>query len=121
MKEQRVERVAELIKREISVILLSRVRDPRLKRFTITQVKVSPDLRQAKVFIDFPGEEKEEKYQALQKATGFIKSELALRLRIRFMPEITFIKDETLDKAFQVVELLNQIEKEEDEREKGDN
>ena len=66
MKEQRVERVAELIKREVSIILLSRVRDPRLKRFTITRVKVSQDLRQAKVFIYFPEGDKEEKYQALQ-------------------------------------------------------
>ncbi|HOQ67095.1 MAG TPA: 30S ribosome-binding factor RbfA [Candidatus Atribacteria bacterium] len=121
MKEQRAERVAELIKREISVILLYRVGDPRLKRFTITQVKVSPDLRQAKVFIYFPGTEKKEKYQALQKATGFIKNELALRLRIKFMPEIIFVMDETMDKAFQVVELLNQMEREEDGRETGDN
>ena len=106
MKEQRVERVAELIKREVSIILLSRVRDPRLKRFTITRVKVSQDLRQAKVFIYFPEGDKEEKYQALQKATGFIKSELALRLRIKFMPEIVFVIDDTMEKAFQVVELL---------------
>ena len=117
----KVERVAELIKREVSIILLSRVRDPRLKRFTITRVKVSQDLRQAKVFIYFPEGDKEEKYQALQKATGFIKSELALRLRIKFMPEIVFVIDDTMEKAFQVVELLNQMERKEDGSEKGDN
>ena len=57
----------------------------------------------------------------MQKATGFIKNELALRLRIKFMPEIIFVMDETMDKAFQVVELLNQMEREEDGRETGDN
>ena len=67
MKEQRAERVAELIKREISVILLYRVGDPRLKRFTITQVKVSPDLRQAKVFIYFPGTEKRKNIKPCKK------------------------------------------------------
>ncbi|MEN3185488.1 MAG: 30S ribosome-binding factor RbfA [Atribacterota bacterium] len=114
MKEQRPKRVAELIKREVSQILLSRVEDPRIKRFTITRVEVSPDIRQAKIFVSFEeGEEREEKIKILQKATGFVKAELAQRIRIRFMPEILFVADNIFEKAFQVVALLNRMEQEE--------
>jgi len=114
MKEQRPKRVAELIKREVSQILISRVEDPRIKRFTITRVEVSPDIRQAKIFISFEEqEEREERMKILQKATGFVKAELAQRIRIKFMPEIIFVSDSTFDKAFRVVALLNRMEQEE--------
>lgn len=113
MKEQRPKRVAELVKREVSQILFSRVEDPRIKRFTITRVEVSPDLRLAKIFVSFDEEEgKEEKFRTLQKATRFVKAELAQRIRIKFMPEIVFVADNTFEKAFQVVALLSKIEQE---------
>ncbi|MDI3530902.1 MAG: ribosome-binding factor [Candidatus Atribacteria bacterium] len=115
MKEQRPKRVAELIKREISKILLSQTSDPRLKRFTIVRVEVSPDLKFAKIFISSPFAEanSEEQFKALQKALGFIKRELSKRLVIKSLPEIQFVPDSTLEKAFQVVELIKRIEKEE--------
>ncbi|MGQ9473872.1 MAG: 30S ribosome-binding factor RbfA [Candidatus Caldatribacteriaceae bacterium] len=112
MKEQRPKRVAELIKREVSQILFSRIEDPRIKRFTITRVEVSPDLRLAKIFVSFDEEEREGKFRTLQKATHFVKAELAKRIRIKFMPEIIFIADNTFEKAFQVVALLSKIEQE---------
>lgn len=112
MKEQRPLRVAELIKREVSRILLSKIQDPRLRGFTITRVEMSPDLKLAKIFVSFGGQEKEEeKYEALKKATKFIKGELASRIRIKFMPEIVFVADPTLEKAIKVVELLSRMEK----------
>lgn len=111
MKEQRPKRVAELIKREVSQILLSRAEDPRIKRFTVTRVEVSPDIRRAKIFVSFgEGEEGEERVKLLQKATGFVKAELAQRIRIKFMPEIVFVADSAFEKAFQVVALLNRME-----------
>lgn len=113
MKEQRPLRVAELIRREVSQILLSEMADPRLRGFTITRVEMSPDLKQAKIFVGFlehTGEE--EKYEALKKATKFIRGLLASRIRIKFMPEIVFVADPTLEKAFHVVELLNRLERE---------
>uniref|UniRef100_A0A7V4DGT2 Ribosome-binding factor A n=1 Tax=Candidatus Caldatribacterium californiense TaxID=1454726 RepID=A0A7V4DGT2_9BACT len=113
MKEQRPLRVAELIKREVSRILLSEVEDPRLRGFTITRVEMSPDLKQAKIFVGFLGEAEEgERYEALKRATKFIRGVLASRIRIKFMPEIVFVADPTLEKAFQVVELLNRLEQE---------
>ncbi len=113
MKEQRPKRVAELIKREVSQILLSKIEDPRLKRFTITRVEVSSDIGQAKIFISFEeDDEKGERMKVLHKATGFVKAELARRIRIKFMPEITFVADNAFQKAFQVVALLNRMEKE---------
>ncbi|BER92021.1 30S ribosome-binding factor RbfA [Thermatribacter velox] len=115
MKEQRPKRVAELIKREVSKILLSQTSDPRLKRFTIVRVEVSPDLKLAKIFISssFAETNSEEQFKALQKALGFIKRELSKRLVIKSLPEIQFVPDSTLEKAFQVVELIKRIEKEE--------
>ncbi|MEN3188392.1 MAG: ribosome-binding factor A, partial [Atribacterota bacterium] len=66
------------------------------------------------IFVSFEeGEEREEKIKILQKATGFVKAELAQRIRIRFMPEILFVADNIFEKAFQVVALLNRMEQEE--------
>lgn len=113
MKEQRPLRVAELIRREVSQILLSEMADPRLRGFTITRVEMSPDLKQAKIYVGFLEHAGEgEKYEALKKATKFIRGLLASRIRIKFMPEIVFVADPTLEKAFNVVELLNRLERE---------
>lgn len=119
MREQRTERVAKLLEKEISSLLLFQSKDPRLRRFTITRVWVSADLRLARVFIDFPGTEVEraEKFEALTHATKFVKAELARKVRIRFFPEIVFVKDDLLPKAFRVVQLINQVES---ERKKGE-
>lgn len=114
MREQRAERIAKLLEKETSSLLLFQMKDPRLKRFTITRVWVSPDLRLARIFIDFPGSEEEriEKFETLTHATKFIKAELARKIRIKFFPEIVFVKDDLLPKAFRVVQLINQMESE---------
>ncbi len=111
MKEQRIQRIQELIKREISVILLSEVEDERLNRFTITKVEVTPDLRMGRVYISFPGTPGEvtEKFEALEKASGFIKGALSRRIHIKFMPDIVFMPDATMDKASHVLDLLHRI------------
>ncbi len=121
MKEQRIQRIQELIKREISLILLSDVEDERLNRFTITKVEVTPDLRIGRIFIHFPGTPKEvtEKFEALEKASGFIKGALAHRIHIKFMPDIVFISDATLDKASHVIDLLNEISRKTKDTDKG--
>lgn len=124
MKEQRPKRVAELIKREVSKILLSQTSDPRLKHFTIARVEVTPDLKLARIFISFISSSfsetgSEEHFKALQKALGYIKKELSKRLVIKSLPEIQFVPDSTLEKAFQVVELLKRIEREEHKDAKG--
>lgn len=112
MSGQRTQRFAELIKREISLLLIGSVEDARLKRFTVTRVEVTPDLKHVRVYISFPGDrvEVEEKFQALLRASSFIKSELAKKIRIRYMPDIQYYPDVFLEKASRVIDLLNQIE-----------
>lgn len=112
-----MQRIAELIKREISKIMYSSAEDQRLKRLIITHVNVTPDLKLARIYVSNPNEKEqtEEYFHALQKASGFIKSNLAPHLQLRYMPELEFIYDTSLEKACQVIELLNQIEKK-DER-----
>jgi len=101
MKEQRVERVAELIKREVSIILLSRVRDPRLKAiYHHSSEKYLKTYGKPRYLFIFPKGIKKKNTRHCKKATGFIKSELALRLRIKFMPEIVFVIDDTMEKSF---------------------
>ncbi|HSV31599.1 MAG TPA: 30S ribosome-binding factor RbfA [Atribacteraceae bacterium] len=117
MSEQRARRYAELIKREISLILLGSVDDVRLKRFTLTRVEVTSDLKLVRVYLSFPGEAAEvaEKFEALQKAAKFIKNKLVGRIRIRYMPEILYFPDVFLEKASRVIDLLNQIEPQREE------
>jgi len=113
MKNYRSQRLAGLFKREIATVVLSDAADPRLKRLTITHVKITPDLKLARVFVCFSGDAKEceDSFHALQKAGRFIRGSLSQTIQIRYMPEIEFIYDQSLDKAGQVIDLINQIEK----------
>jgi len=113
MKDYRAQRIAGLFKREIATIVFSDAADPRLKRLTITHVEVTPDIKHARVYVSFPGEpkESEESFRALQKASSYIRSSLSQHIQIRYMPEIEFIYDHSLEKACHVIELLNTIEK----------
>lgn len=96
MSNIRANRVAEQIKKEIGEILNRKLKDPRIGFVTITDVEVTGDLQQAKVFISVLGseEEKQETLVGLAKATGFIRSEIGQRIKLRITPEITFEFDE---------------------------
>ena len=111
MKSYRSQRLAELFKRKIANIVLSEAADPRIKRLTITHVDITPDLKIARVYVSFPGNknEVEESFHALLKASRFIRSHISQNIRIRYMPEIEFIYDTSLEKAYQVIDLINQI------------
>ena len=111
MKSFRSQRLAELIRREIATLVISDAADPRIKRMTITHVNITPDLKIARIHVSFPGNkiEIEESFQALQKASRFIRSHVSQNIRIRYMPEIEFIYDTSLEKAYQVIDLINQI------------
>lgn len=115
----RIEKVENLIKQEISIIFLHKLRDPAFGFITITNVKVSPDLRIAKVYISVL--EKEKRETVLDKVTsvsGYIRSELASRIRIRFVPELKFFIDDTLDYVEKIESLIKKIHKD-DNKGKG--
>ncbi len=114
----RVERVAELIKEEISEILREDVSDPRIGFVSITRVDVSPDLENARVFVSILGNEqrKRESMNGLRSATGFIRGKLGHLLEMRMVPEIKFVRDDSLERGSRVLSIISRLGKEEHER-----
>ena len=103
--------MGDQIREEISEILLRELKDPRIGFVTITKVAVSDDLRQARVYYSVFGgeEEKEASYKGLESATGYIKRELGRRLRLKYMPEVTFLFDDSLEYGEHIEELLRSV------------
>ena len=110
----RQEKLGELIAAELSELLRTRVKDPRVGFASITRVEVSGDLRHAKVFVSVMGspEERDATMQGLKNATGFLRHELATRLVIRFMPELVFKLDKSIEEGSRILELIHQVEQE---------
>ncbi len=114
----RIEKVEHLIKEEISLIFLRKLQDSSLGLITITNVKLSPDLRVAKVYISvFEKEKREFVLEKISSVTGYIRSELASKIRIRFIPELRFYIDDTLDYVEKIENLIKKIHKDDN---KGD-
>ena len=113
---RRVERVSSLIRREISQLLITGIRDERihLGMITITQVEVSGDLQHCKVFVSVYGDESQQNLvmSALDAATGFLRGELGRNLQLRRAPEIVFQLDRGLERGTSVLNLLDRLEKE---------
>ena len=110
---KRSARVSDQMKEEIADILMRKVRDPRVGFVTVTDVVVSDDLRNAKVFVSVLGDEREDTLKALEHATAFIRSELGRRMRMKFMPELLFRHDDAAARGAHIMELLHQIEEQE--------
>lgn len=113
---RRVERVASLIKREISQMMMLDIKDDRVGAgmVSVTDVDVSGDLQHAKVFVSIYGtpEAKAETMEGLHAATGFVRSELGQRLRLRRTPEIIFKEDVGMERGTNVLNLINQLSQE---------
>lgn len=117
---KRATRVADVIKNELSMLLVKHVRDPQLQDITISRVKLSDDLRHAKVYFTmFQGQGKmKQVVRSLEKARGFMRSHLAKTLNLRFTPELRFWYDEEFEKVEKIERLLDDIAKERDDRER---
>jgi ribosome-binding factor A len=111
MAKVRVGRVGEQIKKEISHIIQSELKDPRIGFITVTGVDVTNDFSQAKIYMSVLGndEQKEETLKALSRSTGFIRSELGKRIRLRKVPELFFKFDASIEYGSRIEQLLNQI------------
>lgn len=114
MTSHRQYRLAGEIQREISQIIRDELKDPRIGFVTITDVEVSGDFRHAKVFISVMGDEKVRQscLTGLSKATGFIRSELAKRINLRYIPELHFRVDESLDYSQKINKILSEVKEE---------
>ncbi len=120
--EYRTERVSQLLIREVTDIIRTQVKDPRVPEFlTITDAKVSKDLQQAVIYFGVMGDQKklEKTQQALNSASSFIRSILKTRVSMRFIPFLKFIYDETIDRADRIETILKTIEKQDQERQKA--
>ena len=113
---KRADRVADLIKMEISGLLLKQVRDPRIGLVTITGVKVTDDLRTARVFFVELGKDQcsEEVQAGLGKAAGFLRRELGRRLQLRCVPELVFAYDPSFAYGNRIERLISEIHREEE-------
>lgn len=109
---RRQRRISELLKEELSILLLQEARDPRLADVTVTDVEISPDLRHARVYVSLMADEqaKRKALKGLERATGFLKRELAARVALRRIPDLTFHLDESMERGQRIMELLHQIE-----------
>ncbi|MEH2332305.1 30S ribosome-binding factor RbfA [Nostoc sp.] len=110
---RRVSRVAELIKREVSQMLLNGIKDDRVGTgmVSVTDVDVSGDLQHAKIYVSIYGtdEAKIETMAGLKSATGYVRSELGARVRLRRTPEVIFLEDRSIERGNKVLALLNQL------------
>ena len=109
---RRSERTGKLIQREISVLLEREVNDPRLSKFvSVTEVTLSPDLMHAKVYVSTLGSEmnKEDLLAGFNKASGFLRKELATHLRLKQMPELSFHYDDSIERGARLLELMGEL------------
>ncbi|MDF2937410.1 MAG: rbfA [Paenibacillaceae bacterium] len=111
MAKIRTGRVGEQIKKELSLILQSEFKDPRMGFTTITGVEVTNDFSQAKVYLSVLGsdQERQDTLKALERGKGFIRSELSKRVRLRIVPELIFLIDSSVAYGSRIEELIHRI------------
>ncbi len=114
MENMRTNRVAEQMKKEVGDILNRQIKDPRVGFVTVTDVELTNDLQHATVFISVLGneDEKQATLVGLSKASGFIRSELGKRIRLRKTPEVVFQFDEAHEYGNKIDSILRKLNKE---------
>jgi ribosome-binding factor A len=108
----RIERVNTLIRKEISELIQQELRDPRLDSFiAVTEVDTSPDLQYAKIFISsMSGKQDEQKIlTVLNSAAGFLRTELAKKVRLRRIPELSFSWDDSIEHGDRILRLIDEV------------
>ena len=120
MGQLRIDKVQEFIKQEVSQIIQKDMKDPRVGFVTVTDVEMTRDLRHAKIFLSLMGsdEQKTATWEGLNRALGFMRSEIGKRIRLRCTPELSLHLDRSLDYSNNIQKLLLQLEK--DGTNKGD-
>ena len=105
----KTDKIDSLLLKEISMILSQDLNDPKLGFATVSEVRTAPDLSVARVYVSFLGKnyKKRDGLETLRRSKGFIKSLLAKRLKMRKIPDLTFIVDETIDQAQRIDEIIN--------------
>ena len=117
---KRSDRVAQELKKEVAVILQREVKDPRIGMVTVSDVEVSRDLAYAKIFVTFLFDNDQEAIvqgmKGLEKASPYIRSLVGKVMRLRIVPELRFIYDESLVEGMRMSNLVTSVVKHDDER-----
>jgi ribosome-binding factor A len=116
---RRSERTSKLIQREICALLERQVNDPRLSKFvSVTEVTLSPDLMHAKIYVSTLGSEtnREDLLAGFNKASGFLRKELAAHLRLKQMPDLSFHYDDSIERGARLLQLMNELSTQKDDR-----
>ena len=118
MSAPRLVRVQDQIKKEISEVVQTKLRDPGVGFVTFTEVNVSPDLRQATVFFSVLGSEteREKSFKALKRAAGFIQQELGKRMRMRFIPRLEFRYDSSAEYGGRIDKIIEDLHSQDENR-----
>jgi len=112
MSLKRLGRISEEIKRIVSNVIMTELKDPRISPMTsITKVEVTRDLRYAKIYISVLGNEqnKEETLKGLESGKGFVRKEIGRNLNLRYTPEPLFYLDKSIEHGFKISKLLNEV------------
>lgn len=110
-ESRRSQRVADVVRSVLSSLLLIEAHDPELKKVTITDVQMPPDLKSARVYFSVLGgeAERETAAAALARAAGYLRGEVGRRSGLRYAPELAFISDLSLERGARVEEILSQV------------
>lgn len=112
----RLDKISSLLKEELSLIFLHKVQDPRFSLVTVTNVKVSPDIRHTKVYLSvYDKDKREEVLEKVNEIKGLIRTELASSVSMRYVPELHFFIDDTLDYVEKMEGLFKKIHKDDNE------
>jgi len=116
MRFKRSQRIQELLLEEISKLLQSGLKDPRIGFATLTRVEVSDNLKHAKIFVSVMGSEQEkiDTLEALKSAKGFIRNSLGKNLYLRYLPELEFKKDDNAEHVEKITRILKDLHPESD-------
>jgi ribosome-binding factor A len=108
----RIQRVNQLIRQEISELLLRQIKDPRLGNFlSVNEVDTAPDLKHAKVYVSCicTEGEKQEIMSSLETASGYLHNELSKRIRMRYIPALSFYWDDSIERASRIMSLIDKV------------
>jgi ribosome-binding factor A len=110
MKTHRTARIAEVIREVASETILFKMSDPRISMVTVLRAEVSGDLQHGKIYVSVMGDEEHQKetLYALNGAAGFVQSQLADRMKTRFLPVLTFVLDQGVKKSLEISKLIQE-------------
>ncbi len=113
-ERKRSERVADAVRKELSLLFLQKVRDEKLRDVTVTNVRITDDLKNARIFYTIYGSESDRKQvaSALKRAAGFVRSHLAKSLNLRHTPSVLFEYDTKADKVAELDQIFAEIARE---------